>query len=95
MILRNTLVGLALLGFAFALFGAMVEPGLWITAAFSGLLVAILVFERHRYQQGRAVPPRDSLRPTDEIFIDPETDRPVRVWLDQAGKRFYLPEPQG
>jgi hypothetical protein len=41
------------------------------------------------------VPPKDRLRPTDERFIDPESGRPVRVWLDPAGKRLYLDEAEG
>ena len=95
MILRNIIVALALLGLAASLFGAVAEPGLWPTAVMAAVIVALLLFERHRYQQNSNVPPREQLRPTGEVFIDPERDRPVRVWLDPAGKRYYLDESKG
>jgi len=36
-------------------------------------------------------------QPTDEVFIDPETGRKMRVWYDQrSGQREYRPElPRG
>lgn len=95
MILRNIIVALALLWLAASLIGAMADATFWPMAAMSAVVVALLLFERHRYQQNGKAPPREQLRPTAEVFIDPETDRPIRVWLDSAGKRYYLDEPEG
>jgi hypothetical protein len=93
--MRNVIIGCALLALAFCLVGAASEPGLWPMAIPLTILVAALLFERNRYQERLAVPPRDRLQSTDERFIDPESGRPVRVWLDPAGRRFYLDEADG
>jgi hypothetical protein len=90
--LRNAILGAVLLGLGACLLGATRDPGLWPPALILALLVAALMFERNRYQERLAIPPADRLRPTDERFIDPESGRPVRVWLDPAGKRLYLDE---
>jgi hypothetical protein len=95
MILRNLIVAAALVGLALALFGAFADPAVWPMAVMSALIAAVLLFERHRYQERLKVPSKEELRPTEERFIDPESGRPVRVWLDPAGKRFYLDEPKG
>jgi hypothetical protein len=90
--LRNFILGAALLGLAACLLGATRDPGLWPPALMLGLLAAALLFERNRYQERLAIPPADRLRPTDERFIDPGSGRPVRVWLDPKGRRLYLDE---
>ena len=51
------------------------------------LLAALLGWER--YRPGRAGPSA-AAHPTDEVFIDPETGRRMRVWFDPAtGVREY------
>jgi hypothetical protein len=36
--------------------------------------------------------PAPDWRPTDERFRDPRTQRIMRVWVDGAGARHYVPE---
>jgi hypothetical protein len=36
--------------------------------------------------------PKPEWRRTDEVFNDASTNRVMRVWLDPAGERHYLPE---
>jgi hypothetical protein len=92
MILRNAIIAIALLGLGLCVMGALGDPRLWPMVLGLGCLVAALLFERNRYQERLKRPPNERLRPTDERFIDPESGRPVRVWLDPAGKRLYLDE---
>ena len=69
--------------------------------------IAAVVLERTRYRSlhaestgaghgpggGEPAPPEPRFRPTDERFVDPTTDVPMRVWLDPAtGERRYVPE---
>jgi hypothetical protein len=53
------------------------------------LLVASVVFYR---RHGEGERPRPDWRPTDEVFNDPSTNRVMRVWVDGAGERHYVPE---
>jgi hypothetical protein len=95
MILRNAIIAIALLGLALCVIGALGDSRLWPMVLGLGCLVAALLFERNRYQERLKLPSKDGLRPTDERFIDPESGRPVRVWLDPSGKRLYLDETGG
>lgn len=58
------------------------------------LLVVIVTFfvsffvRRH----GESERPHPDWRRTDEVFNDPSTKRVMRVWLDPAGERHYVPE---
>ena len=59
------------------------------------LIVLAAVFGWERYQGGGPGGPGaiSGARPTAEVFIDPETGRPVRVWFDErTGQREYHPE---
>lgn len=59
------------------------------------LIVLAAVFGWERYRGGGPGGPRNSAgaHPTAEVFIDPETGRPVRVWFDErTGQREYHPE---
>jgi hypothetical protein len=47
-----------------------------------------LFIRRH----GESDHPKADWRRTDEVFHDPSTSRVMRVWLDQAGERHYVPE---
>jgi hypothetical protein len=53
-----------------------------------GLLVYSISLRRH----GETDRPKPDWRPTDEVFNDPSTNRVMRVWLDAAGERRYVPE---
>lgn len=50
--------------------------------------VASLFVRRHGESEG----PGEGWTPTDEVFRDPGTDRTMRVWVDMAGERHYVPE---
>ena len=55
-----------------------------------GIVVALFGWDRYR----RKPPAGDSssAQPTDEVFIDPETGRRMRVWYDAStGQREYRP----
>ena len=70
------------------------------------LLIVAVVLERTRYRSLRAEATGDShgpgggepglpeprFRPTEERFVDPTTQVPMRVWVDPAtGERRYVP----
>jgi hypothetical protein len=57
-----------------------------LVAAFMSLFV-----RRH----GESDRPETGWRPTDEVFRDPATERLIRVWTDEIGRRHYLPERAG
>jgi hypothetical protein len=53
-----------------------------------GFAVASFFVRRH----GESNRPQPGWQQTDEVFKDPSTDRTMRVWLDEAGQRHYVPE---
>jgi hypothetical protein len=56
-----------------------------------GIVAAL--FGLDRYRGSRKNTSGSAAQPTDEVFIDPETGRKMRVWYDQrSGKREYRPE---
>jgi hypothetical protein len=64
----------------------------WIVIAIVivGVVAALFGLDRYRGSRKSA---SSSAQPTDEVFIDPETGRTMRVWYDQnSGKREYRPE---
>lgn len=71
------------------------------------VLVAGVLLERERYRSlhadragqghgrggGESTRPDPRFRPTEERFLDPSTQVPMRVWIDPAtGERRYVPE---
>jgi hypothetical protein len=66
----------------------------WIFLALVIAGVVIALFGWDRYRSGRkAAGSSGGAAPTDEVFIDPETGRRMRVWYDAAsGQRDYRPE---
>jgi membrane protein involved in colicin uptake len=65
----------------------------WIIIAIVivGIVAALLGWDRYRGSQKSAG--GSAAQPTDEVFIDPDTGRKMRVWYDQrTGKRDYRPE---
>ena len=58
-----------------------------------GANIALFGWDRYRSSKKAAVGTPGS-QPTGEVFIDPETNRKMRVWYDPAtGQRDYRPEP--
>ena len=66
----------------FALLAAVVIVAVLVAAAMS------LFLGRH----GESPRPESGWVPTDEVFKDPGTERMMRVWADDTGRRHYLPE---
>ncbi len=65
----------------------------WIIVAIvvAGILIALFGLDRYRGSRRHAG--GSAAQPTDEVFIDPETGRTMRVWYDQrSGQRDYRPE---
>jgi hypothetical protein len=64
----------------------------WIIIAIVVVGVVAALFGLDRYR-GRKPAGDSAALPTDEVFIDPESGRTMRVWYDQqSGKREYRPE---
>ena len=57
-----------------------------------GIVIALFGWDRYRGSR-KSAGNGDAPQPTDEVFIDPETGRRMRVWYDPGtGKRDYRPE---
>jgi hypothetical protein len=55
-----------------------------------GVVVALFGWDRYRSNGSAA---SDSAQPTDEVFTDPATGNPMRVWYDPStGEREYRPD---
>jgi hypothetical protein len=66
----------------------------WIILAvvIMGVVVALFGWDRYRGNQ-KTAGDNGAAKPTDEMFLDPETGRRMRVWYDPAtGRRDYRPE---
>jgi hypothetical protein len=68
----------------------------WIVVAVvvvAGVVIAVFGWDRYRgghKLSGNA----NHAQPTEEVFVDPESGRRLRVWYDQrSGRREYRPEP--
>jgi hypothetical protein len=61
---------------------------LLVLAVVVGCFFISLTLRRH----GESEKPKVDWRRTDELFNDPSTNRVMRVWLDTAGDRHYVPE---
>jgi hypothetical protein len=65
------------------------EIALLVVAALVVLFAITWTVRRH----GEAQLPAAGWQRTDEVFIDPTTNRKMRVWIDpQDGSRRYVPE---
>lgn len=59
----------------------------------AGVIVALLGWDRYRGRRD-AAGGGGHAQPTDEVFVDPDTGRRMRVWYDRTtGRREYRPEP--
>ena len=57
----------------------------------AAVLVAIIwsfFVRRH----GESELPAEDWQRTDEVFVDPTTNRRMRVWVDASGERHYVAE---
>jgi hypothetical protein len=61
---------------------------LLVLAVVVGCFFISLTLRRH----GESDRPNPDWRRTEEVFNDPSTNRVMRVWLDTAGDRHYVPE---
>ena len=59
-----------------------------VIAVLAVILVVSLFVKRH----GESPAAHPEWSATDERFRDPSTGRLMRVWLDAAGTRHYVPE---
>jgi hypothetical protein len=65
----------------------------WVIIAIVIVGIVTALFGLDRYRGTRKSTGGSTAQPTDEVFIDPETGRKMRVWYDQrSGKREYRPE---
>ena len=65
----------------------------WVIIAIVIAGIVIALFGLDRYRGSRKSTSGSAVQQTDEVFIDPETGRKMRVWYDQrSGKREYRPE---
>jgi hypothetical protein len=65
----------------------------WVIIAIVVAGIAAALFGLDRYRGSRKDTGDSLAQPTDEVFIDPETGRTMRVWYDQrSGEREYRPE---
>ena len=96
MMLRAIVLVVAVVAFAGALSGTLVDPGVWPSLLFTAVLFIGVVFERVRYGAAQRRPVGGTWQETTERFIDDESGRPVTVWFDPAtGKRRYVDSGEG
>jgi uncharacterized membrane protein YraQ (UPF0718 family) len=62
--------------------------GFAVLAVVAGFMVASFFVRRH----AEAAVPQSGWTQTPEAFRDPSSGRLMRVWVDQAGARHYVPE---
>jgi len=68
-----------------------VGPAEWVIVAVVvvGVVAAVFGLDRYRGKRRRG---GDSFEPTSEVFNDPTSGKPMRVWYDPAtGEREYRP----
>jgi hypothetical protein len=61
----------------------------WVIVAVGAVGIAFALFGWDRYRGGRKTASQ-AAQPTGEVFTDPSTGRPMRVWYNPAtGEREY------
>jgi hypothetical protein len=57
-------------------------------------VVVAIVWSFFLRRHGESELPAEGWQRTDEVFVDPTTERRMRVWVDPVdGARRYVPEP--
>ena len=65
---------------------------MWVIVAVVVLGIVAAVFGWDRYR-GSKKAASESAHPTDEVFIDPASGKPMRVWYNPTtGEREYRPD---
>jgi hypothetical protein len=65
----------------------------WVIVAVVALGVVAALLGWDRYRGGQKLIGGESSQRTDEVFIDPVSGKPMRVWYDAAtGEREYRPD---
>ena len=64
----------------------------WIVLLIVVVLVGFAIVSVFVRRHGESDRPEPGWQQTDEVFKDPGSDRTMRVWLDEAGERHYVPE---
>ena len=63
----------------------------WIVVAVAVVIAIVMSFFLRRH--GEDETPRAHWIRTDEVFVDPSTDRLMRVWVEPgSGQRHYVPD---
>ena len=65
-----------------------------IIGIFAVVVVVCFFISLFIRRHGESDRPKPDWRRTEEVFNDPSTNRVMRVWLDPAGERHYVPEQQ-
>jgi hypothetical protein len=84
MILRTIVLIIAIIAFAGALTGTLVDPGVWPSLLFTSILFIGVALERARYRAAQRRPVDGAWCETAERSIDDDSGRPVTVWFDPA-----------
>ena len=73
------------------------HPIEWIILAVVVIGIVVALFGWDRYRGGRTPAGGPSAaQPTDEVFVDPQSGKRMRVWYDPAtGHREYRPDGEG
>ncbi|HXW38641.1 MAG TPA: hypothetical protein VEJ44_03020 [Acidimicrobiales bacterium] len=66
--------------------------GVVIALVILGVVAVAFVASFFVRRHGEADAPGPGWTPTNEVFKDPGTNRTMRVWVDTAGERHYVPE---
>jgi hypothetical protein len=64
----------------------------YVVVGIAVLVAIVMSFFVRRHAESTV--PADGWQRTDEVFVDPTTDRRMRVWVDpRDGSRHYVAEP--
>ena len=63
-----------------------------IPLIFFGIFATVFIISLTRRRHGESGVAARDWTSTPEVFKDPSTGRVMRVWLDSAGDRHYVPE---
>ena len=64
-----------------------------VYVAVAAAVIVAIVWSFFLRRHGESATPADGWQRTDEVFVDPSTDRRMRVWLDPVdGSRHYVPD---
>jgi uncharacterized membrane protein len=70
---------------------SFVAVAIYVVVGIAVLVAIVMSFFVRRH--GEAVTPAGDWQRTDEVFLDPTTNRRMRVWIDPVdGQRHYVPE---